>query len=194
MSVPIRQSRKRAIAFVDASKDWMRKAISKSGPALSFADGQTFPLRGQQVLIASTGRARGIVTLAAETKTLHVPGASEHLKRRLVDWLKKEAQRDFAEASMRYARAMQTKYAKLSIRDQKSRWGSCTSDGTLSYSWRLILAPPFVLDYVAAHEVAHLREMNHSPRFWRLVLSHCKEARAAKQWLKKNGQSLHRYQ
>ncbi len=193
MSVPPRQSRKRAIEFVEASRDWMRKALVKAGPALTFADGQSFPLRGIDVTIAATGKSRGVVRCEAETNIVHVPGQPEHLKRRLTDWLKREALAELEAVSSRYATAMQTKYAKLAVRDQKSRWGSCTSDGTLSYSWRLILAPPHVLDYVAAHEVAHLREMNHSPRFWRLVLTHCKEARVAKQWLKKNGQMLHRY-
>jgi predicted metal-dependent hydrolase len=79
------------------------------------------------------------------------------------------------------------------VRDQKSRWGSCSSDGTLSYSWRLILAPPFVLDYVAAHEVAHLRHMNHGRNFWRLVLTHCPNASRAKTWLKKHGAEIHAY-
>jgi len=79
------------------------------------------------------------------------------------------------------------------VRDQSSRWGSCTSDGTLSFSWRLILAPPFVLDYLAAHEVAHLVEMNHSVRFWRLVARICPETDRAKAWLQAHGNELHRY-
>jgi len=86
---------------------------------------------------------------------------------------------------------METKFSRLTIRDQKSRWGSCSASGALSYSWRLVLAPPSVLDYVAAHEVAHLREMNHGPKFWRLVLTHCAHSRQAKEWLKRNGRELH---
>jgi predicted metal-dependent hydrolase len=193
MSVPLRQSRKRAIEFVEASQGWMKKALAKSGPAQDFADGVIFPLRGQDVTIKATGRARGVVIFDEDTSTLHVPGTPQHLQRRLVDWLKAQAGHDLSIASSRYASAMQARFKKIVVRDQKSRWGSCTSDGTLSYSWRLILAPTFVLDYVAAHEVAHLREMNHGPKFWRLVLTHCPESRAAKQWIKKNGQSLHRF-
>ena len=79
------------------------------------------------------------------------------------------------------------------MRDQSSRWGSCSTTGVLSYSWRLILAPPFVLDYLAAHEVAHLVEMNHSPRFWRLVNGVCSDANRAKAWLDVHGTDLHRY-
>ena len=79
------------------------------------------------------------------------------------------------------------------MRDQSSRWGSCSTTGVLSYSWRLILAPPFVLDYLAAHEVAHLIEMNHSQRFWRLVNGICADAGRAKVWLDVHGTDLHRY-
>ena len=79
------------------------------------------------------------------------------------------------------------------MRDQSSRWGSCNSDGVLSFSWRLILAPPFVLDYLAAHEVAHLVEMNHSVRFWRVVARICPEMDRAKAWITAHGNDLHRY-
>jgi hypothetical protein len=83
-------------------------------------------------------------------------------------------------------------YRRIGIRDQKSRWGSCSAAGDLSFSWRLVLTPPYVLDYVAAHEVAHLRHMHHGPAFWRLVLTHCQEAARAKRWLKANGHAVHR--
>ncbi len=82
---------------------------------------------------------------------------------------------------------------RLSVRDQSTRWGSCSTSGTLSFSWRLILAPPFVLDYVAAHEVAHLREMNHGPRFWRLVREAIPAMQKARAWLKTYGAELHRF-
>jgi len=115
------------------------------------------------------------------------------LKRRLADWLKREARRDLTLASERYAQAMAVSFHRLAIRDQASRWGSCSSDGSLSYSWRLILAPSFVLDYVAAHEVAHLKHMNHGVRFWRLVLTHCPMAPQARLWLRRHGVTLHRF-
>jgi predicted metal-dependent hydrolase len=92
---------------------------------------------------------------------------------------------------LRYAAAMGTTVKAISVRDQASRWGSCAADGKLSYSWRLIMAPAFVLDYVAAHEVAHRLEMNHGPRFWRLVLTHCPHTKDAKNWLKAHGRELH---
>ena len=95
-----------------------------------------------------------------------------------------------AGAVQHHAAALGVRARRITLRDQKSRWGSCTSDGNLSFSWRLVLAPPIVLDYVAAHEVAHLSEMNHGPRFWRLVEDVCPRFREAEQWLRTEGKAL----
>ena len=115
------------------------------------------------------------------------------LGRRLRDHLKREARRDLEAASRRYAAALGVAVRRVAVRDQVSRWGSCTAAGVLSYSWRLILAPPHVLDYLAAHEVAHLIEMNHSARFWRVVARICPDFERAKSWLNAQGNALHRY-
>ena len=112
---------------------------------------------------------------------------------RVGDFLKREAKRDLEAASRRAAEKLGVSVKRVSVRDQSSRWGSCSSTGVLSYSWRLILAPPFVLEYLAVHEVAHLKEMNHSPRFWRLVKEHCPDTARAKAWLDAHGSDLHRY-
>ncbi len=193
LTLPPRQSLTSANAFVVTSAGWISKALARQPAPLAIAEGATISLRGENLVIRTTGKARGLVVCDAENKLLHVPGTEAHLKRRLVDWMKQQAEADLLEASRRYATAMQTQFKRLTVRDQKSRWGSCSSDKSLSYSWRLIMAPPMVLDYVAAHEVAHLLEMNHGPRFWRLVLTHCKHARLAKTWLKTHGQNLHRF-
>ncbi len=191
MTVPGRVSRTEAAAFALRSTPWIEKQLAKQGPTVSFMDGGEFPLRGVSHRVISTGRLRGLVHHDAEQKSVHVPG-QEHLGRRLRDWLKAQALADITRASENYATAMGVKFRRISMRDQKSRWGSCSAGGDLSYSWRLIFAPDFVLDYVAAHEVAHLREMNHGPRFWRLVLTHCPRTRDAKTWLKQHGAELHR--
>jgi predicted metal-dependent hydrolase len=149
-------------------------------------------LRGIEHEIRHAGPRRGAIAVDSEAKVIHVPGEPAHLRRRLKDWLKAEAQSDLALASRHYAGLMGVKYRRIVLRDQRTRWGSCSADGGLSYSWRLILVPPHVLDYVAAHEVAHLKHLDHSPRFWRLVLTHCPGASKAKAWLKTNGQSVHR--
>ena len=121
------------------------------------------------------------------------PATPPHHNRRVGDFLKREAQRDLDAASRRYAEALDVTIKRISVRDQSSRWGSCSSTGVLSFSWRLILAPPFVLDYLAAHEVAHLVELNHSPRFWRLLKRLNPDTERAKAWLDTHGTDLHRY-
>jgi predicted metal-dependent hydrolase len=192
LTLPRRHSLRAINEFLHTSTDWMRTQLAKQPPKSNLSDGTSIMLRGETYTILPTGKLRGTVIINLEARTLSVPGAPEHLQRRLTDWLKAQALTDLRNTSATYAAAMQVTYKRISVRDQKSRWGSCTTDGTLSYSWRLVLAPPFVLDYVAAHEVAHLREMNHGPKFWRLVLTHCKETRRAKIWLKQNGSTLHR--
>jgi predicted metal-dependent hydrolase len=191
LTMPKRQSLTSAKAFLETSKVWMQNTLAHRGRKDVERKTDMILLRGQQVQICKTEKLRGLVQHDVEANTLHVPGGEAHWQRRLIDWLKQEAEKDLRQASADYATKMETRFNKLTVRDQKSRWGSCSADATLSYSWRLILAPPFVLDYVAAHEVAHLQEMNHGPRFWRLVLNHCSKTREAKQWLKANGHSLH---
>jgi predicted metal-dependent hydrolase len=192
LTLPRRHSLRAINEFLHTSTDWMRTQLAKQPPKSNMSDRTTIMLRGENYMIMPTGKLRGTVVMDAETKTLSVPGAPEHVQRRLTDWLKAQALADLRHATIAYAAAMEVTYKKIAVRDQKSRWGSCTTDGTLSYSWRLVLAPAYVLDYVAAHEVAHLCEMNHGPKFWRLVLTHCKDTRRAKSWLKQNGSTLHR--
>ena len=79
----------------------------------------------------------------------------------------------------------------MTFKDTRSRWGSCTSDGRLAFSWRIVMAPPYVIDYLAAHEVAHLAEMNHGPRFWTACRRLCPRTDEAKAWLKRHGTMLH---
>jgi predicted metal-dependent hydrolase len=154
------------------------------------------PLRGEPHRIEHRPGERG--TVWAElgddgARTLCVAGEAPHIARRIRDYLKREAKRELEAASRAYAEQLGVKVKRVSVRDQASRWGSCSNTGVLSYSWRLILAPPFVLDYLAAHEVAHLVEMNHSRAFWRVVGRICPNTARAKTWLDTHGADLHRY-
>ena len=193
MTLPKRTTQAEALRFAHGAKAWILKNISNRMSALAFSDGVVIPFRGESHTIACPGGRRGLVQLDNVTKTIIVPGEVEHVNRRLTDWLKQQALKDLTLASEYYAQAMAVEYSALSVRDQSSRWGSCSAACALSYSWRLVLTPRFVLDYVAAHEVAHIREMNHGPRFWRLVLSQCKNAKLARTWLRNEGRDLHRY-
>ena len=124
---------------------------------------------------------------------LCVAGNAPHIDRRIGDFLRREAKRDLDAASRRFADDLGVGVKRVAVRDQSSRWGSCSTTGVLSFSWRLILAPGFVLNYLAAHEVAHLVEMNYSARFWRLVHRLCPDHEGAKVWLDVHGTDLHRY-
>ncbi len=184
------------LAFLARQRQWLTRRLADVPPPVPFAHGVTVPYRGEPHLIVHVPHRRGTVwreTDATGAARLCVAGDARHLPRRLTDWLKAQARRELIHACRRYAAAMGVRFRRLSVRDQTSRWGSCSAKGTLSFSWRLILAPPFVLDYLAAHEVAHLRHMNHSPAFWRLLRAHCPHVDAAEDWLKREGRGLHRW-
>jgi len=196
LTMPPRGSLREARAFAEKHGGWIAARLGRLPAAVPFAHGTVVPLRGVDHRIDHRRGARGTVwsELAFDgTRLLCVAGEVPHVGRRIADHLKREAKRDLDAASRRYAQALGVTLRRVSIRDQSSRWGSCSTTGVLSYSWRLILAPPFVLDYLAAHEVAHLVEMNHSTRFWRTVLALCPDTRRAKVWLDTHGAGLHRY-
>ena len=192
VTVPRGVSRRQALDFATRSAGWLAARMAKREERIVLAPGALLPLRGEMHEIRHVPVRRGTVMVEPLAKLIRVPGEMPHVARRLTDWLKLVARDDLTRASRHYAAAMGVSFRRLSVRDQKSRWGSCSAAGDLSYSWRLVLAPPEVLDYVAAHEVAHLRHMNHGAQYWRLVLRHCPHAGMARKWLRAHGQSLHR--
>jgi predicted metal-dependent hydrolase len=196
LTMPPRGSVREAKEFAQKHGGWIAARLHRLPEARPFADGTTIPLRGVEHRITHRPGMRG--TVWTETGPdgeglLCVAGAAPHIDRRIGDYLRREALRDLDAASRRAAETLGVSVRRISVRDQSSRWGSCSTTGVLSYSWRLILAPPFVLDYLAVHEVAHLIEMNHSARFWRLVNRTCPDANRAKVWLDVHGSDLHRY-
>jgi len=195
LTMPVRGSVKEARAFAERNGGWIAARLKRLPQPIPFADGLELPLRGVPHRIAHRAGARGTVWVEAgdTMPLLCVAGEPAHLARRVRDFLKREAKRDLEAASRRYAALLGVAVKRVSVRDQSSRWGSCTAAGVLSYSWRLILTPPHVLDYLAAHEVAHLVEMNHSRKFWRVVAGICPDWQRAKGWLNAHGAALHRY-
>jgi len=161
-----------------------------------FEPGNAILFKGEPHVIKMS-HERGVVWVdnEGEKPALRVAGRSEYAPRRIEEFLKKQAKAAVSRRVLQHAETLGVKAGRITIRDASSRWGSCSTSGAMSFSWRLILAPHFVLNYVAAHEVAHLREMNHSRRFWRLVeqLVGREEADLAQIWLRKNGAELHRY-
>jgi predicted metal-dependent hydrolase len=192
---PTSRSLERALDFARGEKDWIAGRLANVPPPVRLAAGSEILFRGVQhhIRAGNGGRAPVWIDREAARPTLRVEGQPEHTSRRLVDWLKREARRRIDERVAEYAFALCVKPKRITIRDTSSRWGSCSSTRTLSFSWRLILAPPSVLEYVVAHEVAHLRELNHSPRFWRLVETLVPDAEGSQNWLSENGTLLHRY-
>jgi hypothetical protein len=184
--------------FLKNNLEWVRDRLGRVPIPVPFADGSKIPLRGRLHRVCFTGvsRTRSVVEIAQGVEVaprLLVSGRAEHAPRRLKDWLIEQARNDLDESVACHARKLGVKARSIRLRDQTSRWGSCTANGLLSFSWRLILAPAHVLDYVAAHEVAHLREMNHGPVFWKLVTRAMPRLEEAKRWLRNHGADLHRY-
>jgi len=191
---PPRASDKLLMTFLASKTDWIAKHLERLSPHIAFADGVSVPFRGTDHVIRFKPEAKGGVW--REGSEIFVTGRSEHTARRLRDWLKAEAREALTPAVHDFAKALGVTVTRVTVRDTRSRWGSCTRDGKLSFSWRLILAPPNVLTYVAAHEVAHLKHMNHSPLFWDTVetlLAEKVDWPLAREWLRRSGAALHRY-
>ena len=181
-----------AEAFLLRHHNWLAARIKRAPQATSFGDGGVVPLRGVDHRIIGTGKLRGRVELAEDDgeMVLLVPGEPAHQARRLTDWLKDEAHADLSARSAVHAARLGVTVKSIKMRSQASRWGSCSSSGNINYNWRLVLAPPFVLDYVAAHEVAHLVEMNHSAAFWATVKRTLPDMEKGRAWLKAHGRQL----
>jgi predicted metal-dependent hydrolase len=191
-----RGSIREAKEFAQKHGGWIAARLRRLPQAAPFANGTILPLRGVEHRIVHRPGMRGTVwgeTGADGEALLCVAGEMPHINRRIGDFLRRVALHDLDAASRLAAEKLGVTVKRISVRDQSSRWGSCSTTGVLSYSWRLILAPPFVLNYLAVHEVAHLIEMNHSPRFWRLVNGICADVGCAKAWLDIHGTDLHRF-
>ncbi|MFA6267597.1 MAG: SprT family zinc-dependent metalloprotease, partial [Pseudolabrys sp.] len=159
LTLPPRGTLKQAREFAQKNATWIAARLARLPRPIAFADGEMLPLRGVPHRIVHRPHARGTVWTESTSdgaSLLCVTGDGPHVARRVRDFLKKEARRELEAASRRAAVALGVGLKRVSIRDQSSRWGSCSTTGVLSYSWRLILAPPFVLEYLAAHEAAHL--------------------------------------
>ncbi|HSI41995.1 MAG TPA: SprT family zinc-dependent metalloprotease [Xanthobacteraceae bacterium] len=196
LTMPQRGSLTEARAFAERYAGWIAQRLARLPGVVGFTPGALVPLRGVPTRLEHRPGVRGTAWPEAGADgvpLLCVGGAREHMARRVGDFLRREARRDLVEATSRHAAALGVSIVRVTLRDTSSRWGSCSAAGALSYSWRLILAPPFVLDYLAAHEVAHRREMNHGPRFWQAVDRLFPDRHRAEAWLKAHGASLHRY-
>ena len=168
---------------------WVAERLARLPAQVSLADGAEVMLDGAPVLIRHVPGAHGARLVQG---VLQVGGAAEFLPRRVTDMLRAEAKRRLGMAAAAKAAGAKLLVRRVVVKDTRTRWGSCTADGTLMFSWRLVMAPPHVQDYVVAHEVAHLRHMDHSARFWALVGELTPHRAAAMRWLASGGAALMR--
>ena len=192
---PSQRALNHALDFARSESDWIARRLAEVPAPVAFGLGGRIPLRGEEHVV-ETGEAgpAPVWTDSSEgRRVIRVSGRSEHAPRRLLDYLKREARKTLTVRSQELSQRIGLTPKRITVRDTESRWGSCSADRALSFSWRLILAPDFVLDYVVAHEVAHMRHMNHGPRFWSLVRDLVGDVDTPQAWLSTNGPLLHRY-
>lgn len=176
--------------FVERHRDWLAETAAGRPAPVPFTPGAFIPFQDTELVIDHDANRRGHARI--DGNRLRVGGDEPHLARRVRDALKKEARRTFRTLVTTKAGLIGKRPGRISIRDQTSRWGSCSSNGDLNFNWRLICAPAFVTDYVAAHEVAHLVYMDHSAAFWRQVAALTDHPETGRTWLRENGAGLHR--
>lgn len=190
LTLPPRAALSQAIAFAEDRADWLRAALARRPDACCPAPGVALPVEGVPHLIEAPS-SRGAARL--EAGRLILPGPEATLPARAATFLRHLARDRLAAACDRHAAALGRPFRAIALRDTRARWGSCAADGTLRFSWRLAMAPAEVLDYVAAHEVAHLAEMNHSPAFWAQVTRLKPGWQAQRAWLRAHGAELQRW-
>lgn len=191
LSMPLALPLAQAQRFLAERADWVRDALSGVAGQVIIRPGALVPWQGQPLQITEA-RVRSAVAEGGHLLVPPDPGG-QRTARRVAAFLRFSALQQLTGASDLYAGALGHGYRQICLRDTRSRWGSCTVDGRLMYSWRLVMAPPAVLAYVAAHEVAHLAEMNHSPRFWAHVARLMPDYAQHRGWLRAHGRELHRY-
>lgn len=183
-------TQEKALRFIEENRGWIAKQAAQAAPPVLFAPGTVLKVAGVPCVIQQ-GEGRGLTRI--ENSSLIVHGRPEHLPRRVRDYLKATAQETLTRLTHEKSRALGLKPVPVRILDPKTRWGSCGPDGRIMYSWRLLLAPYEVMDYVVAHEVAHRVHLNHSRKFWRLCLELAPQSVTARRWLRQNGRQLLSY-
>ncbi|RUW46650.1 M48 family metallopeptidase, partial [Mesorhizobium sp. M8A.F.Ca.ET.021.01.1.1] len=178
--------------FLDRHQDWLEQRLAKVPARPQVRPGIKIPVRGVPHRVVHEPSKRGTVTISRDERgpLLIVHGERIHLPRRIADFLKREAKKDIEKLVVRHTEALGKRAKAIRYKDTSSRWGSCTSEGNLSFSWRIMMAPQPVINYLVAHEVAHLKEMNHGPKFWKLCEKLCPDTDRCKDWLKRNGGAL----
>lgn len=191
---PSRRELKDALDFAERQKSWIAARLDEQPPRVDFRPGERIPIHGRLYTIEHRPEVRGGVWIEERHEPmLCVSGDATHSPRRIEEYLKRQARAHLTERTRAHCEALGVPAPRISIRDPMTRWGSCSHASGISYSWRLVMAPDWIADYVAAHECAHLVHMNHSKAFWRLLGTLVLDVRAAVRWLASDGRELHRY-
>jgi predicted metal-dependent hydrolase len=201
LTIPARSSQRDAEGFAHRHAEWIAHRMARLPERQLFVPEAEIPFRGETHILLHSAQSRpgsgktGPVWIddASGVRAICSSGDRSHFERRVTDFFRREARRDLEEAARRHAAKVERAPISISLKDTSSRWGSCSARGALNFSWRLILAPPFVLDYLVAHEMAHLRHHDHSDAFWSLTKTLCPSTAKAEAWLKLYGAQLHRY-
>jgi len=191
LTLPKRVSLSEGLAFADEKQRWIERRLDSLPPRVTFEPNAQIPVLGRKCRVAWTPGAPRAARL--DGAVIRVGGERGLVGRRLETWLKRHAREEIGGRVEVMCRTIRARFGRVSIRDTRSRWGSASVDGNLSFSWRLVMAPEWVLDYVVAHEVAHLKHMNHGPKFWAVVDKLVDDPERAKRWLRAHGSGLHRY-
>ena len=185
VTLPSRAGRGAGMALLQTHADWITTRLASLPGRVAFTDGAELPIAGVIHTIRHVPAARGGAWLHGTE--LQVAGHAEHLSRRVLDFLRTEAQRRLTDLVAIKAAQLGIRPHRITVKDTISRWGSCAADGSLAFSWRLVMAPHYVQDYVVAHEVAHLRHLNHGSQFWALVAELTDHMEPAMRWLRQEG-------
>ncbi len=188
VTLPMRAAQSAGLALLTQNTAWVTQRLAALPQLAPFADGASVMIDGIEHPIRHSQSARGGAWI--EAGVLHVSGDPQFLARRVNDFLRAEARRRFAAQALAKAASAGVALRRVTVKDTRTRWGSCSTDGVVMFCWRLLMAPPYVQDYVVAHEVAHLRHMNHGPLFWALTDTLSPHRASAVSWLAEQGARL----
>lgn len=190
---PSERGLSQAVAFARTKADWMRQRLAERPNGTPLEPGATIPLFGRDTRLAATGGAGAArLTEDADGPLIVSGGEGEAFARRVENLFKRVARETLQARTDVHLRTLGLRPVKMSIADPKSRWGSCSPHNrSIRYSWRVVMAPHAVIDYLAAHEVAHLVHGDHSPAYWSVVQRLVGDHRPHRKWLRENGPALH---
>lgn len=191
LTLPYRANLEDAQKFLDKSQAWLAKQLSKRHLKISFSHGAVIPILGQQYAIHHRATTRPHIEIVDHT--LYVEGEENRIHLLIHKWLRFHALGVLQQKSIQLAHKLAVVVNKVRVRELKSLWGSCAADGSLTYSWRLIMAPEAIVEYICAHEVSHIIERNHGKQFWSLVESLCPHFKSSRRWLREEGKNLFLY-